>query len=341
MRATRLGIAVLVLLVVLFAGYSAYWLIAAHRIEAGVARWAEAKRAEKIEASWQKLGVGGFPASLRIEFDRAALRDAAVSPAAELHIPMLIGSASPFDFADWRLDAPQGLSAALAGAHGRPRLELAADRARGAVAVTSGGGATVWLHLENASAGAGLRVRVAAAQTWLLLPPKPPQSDMDPLFGIAADLHRIELPRAVRALGDHIEELALGLTVKGPLQGGNLVKSIAAWRDAGGTVELDHLQLDWGGLAATATGTIALDQDLQPIGGFSGAIEGYDRVLRALVQDGRMRAEDAGLARLALAMLAKAGPDGQPQIATSFTIQNGQMFLGPARLGAAPRIAWE
>jgi hypothetical protein len=40
-------------------------------------------------------------------------------------------------------------------------------------------------------------------------------------------------------------------------------------------------------------------------------------------------------------MLAKAGPDGRPQIATSFTIQNGQMFLGPARLGPVPRIAWE
>jgi hypothetical protein len=54
-----------------------------------------------------------------------------------------------------------------------------------------------------------------------------------------------------------------------------------------------------------------------------------------------MRATDAGLARLALAMLAKAGPDGKPQIATAFTIQNGQMFLGPAKLGKAPRIVWE
>ena len=28
-------------------------------------------------------------------------------------------------------------------------------------------------------------------------------------------------------------------------------------------------------------------------------------------------------------------------ITTAFTIQNGQMFLGPAKLGKAPRIAWE
>ncbi|MGH7126258.1 MAG: DUF2125 domain-containing protein, partial [Stellaceae bacterium] len=94
-------------------------------------------------------------------------------------------------------------------------------------------------------------------------------------------------------------------------------------------------------LGATATGTIALDRELQPIGGFTGAIEGYDQILTALVQSGRMRSGDAGLARLALTILAKAGPDGRPQISTSFTIQNGQMFLGPAKLGPAPRLAWQ
>jgi hypothetical protein len=54
-----------------------------------------------------------------------------------------------------------------------------------------------------------------------------------------------------------------------------------------------------------------------------------------------MRPDAAGLARLALAVLARAGPDGRPEIKTAFTIQNGEMFLGPAKLGKAPRIAWE
>ena len=122
---------------------------------------------------------------------------------------------------------------------------------------------------------------------------------------------------------------------------GDWCKAISEWRDAGGTIELDNLQVKWGELGSTASGTIALDRELQPIGGFSGAIQGYDQILAALVQSGRMRAAEAGLARLALAMLAKAGPDGKPAITTAFTIQNGQMFLGPAKLGKAPRIAWE
>ena len=47
------------------------------------------------------------------------------------------------------------------------------------------------------------------------------------------------------------------------------------------------------------------------------------------------------LARLGLSLLAKPGPQGQPQIKTSFTIQNGEMSLGPMKLGNAPRINWE
>ena len=80
---------------------------------------------------------------------------------------------------------------------------------------------------------------------------------------------------------------------------------------------------------------------MQPVGGFSGAVEGYDELMSALVAAGRMKPSDARLARIGLALLAKAGPDGRPAITAAFTIQNGEMFLGPARLGPAPKIPWD
>src|SRR5205085_799269 len=129
--------------------------------------------------------------------------------------------------------------------------------------------------------------------------------------------------------------------VKGGMPSGKLPDALTAWRDAGGKIDVDNLRLRWGALDATATGTIALDQELQPTGGFSGAIQGYDQILTALVQTGQMRASDAGLARIALTFLAKTGVDGKPEIKTAFTIQGGQMFLGPVKLGKAPRITWE
>jgi hypothetical protein len=338
-RRTRYGLAAVAALLALLGGYSAYWAAAARQIESGVTAWAAASRERQIDASWQALAVAGFPLRFHIELKDAALRDRSVEPAPELRVPAVSASAAPWDLGDWRLDAPAGLfgDADI----GRLPLRLRALGAAGAVHLDAAGGGALWLRLRDASMKGSGEVRIGAANLWITLPARPPQRQTEPSFGVAADLRAVDLPAAARALGDSIEELAFGITVNGALPSGNLVRSAAAWRDAGGTVELDNLDLRWGGLGATATGTLALDRELQPIGGISGAIEGYDRVLQALVQAGRLPAGDAGLAQLALTLLAKAGPDGRPQIATSFTIQNGQMFLGPARLGPAPRLAWK
>jgi Uncharacterized protein conserved in bacteria (DUF2125) len=149
------------------------------------------------------------------------------------------------------------------------------------------------------------------------------------------------LPLAPPPFAKTVDEIAVGATLMGPVPGGPLRQAAAAWRDAGGTIELERFRLEWGALGITGSGTLALGPDLQPIGGFSGAIQGYDQVMSALVASGRLHAGDIGLARLGLAMLAKAGPNGRPEIRTSFTIQNGEMLLGPIKLGKAPRIAWE
>ena len=340
-RPTRLGLAVVAVLLVLLGAYTAYWLIVARRITDGVAAWAQTERAEKIDASWERIGVAGFPFACRVELENAMLRDGRLTPSPELRVPAVSASARPWDFASWRLVAPGGLSAALAGGGERPPLNLATHTASGVLTADAEGGISLWLNLQDVGAKAGEAVPISSADAWVIVPAKPPRSHTEPALGVALDLRQVQLPGMTSVLNDTIDELAFGVTVKGAVPTGKLAQAVSEWRDAGGTVELDNLRLNWGGVGATASGTIALDRELQPIGGFSGAIEGYDQILIGLVQSGRMRAADAGLARLALAMLAKAGPDGKPEIKTAFTIQNGQMFLGPAKLGRAPRLAWE
>jgi hypothetical protein len=333
-RRTLFGLAAFALPAVLLGSYAAWWLIVAGQVTNGISAWAQAQRARKIDVSWQKIGVGGFPFLYRVGLENAVLHDGRVTPPPELRIPQFSAVARPWNFADWQLTAPDGVSAALAGAGGRPPLKIAAKTANGVLGVGEDAGAILWLRLRDIDAEAGERVPISSADAWITLPPKSG-------VGVAADLRQLQLPGMNPVLGDTIDELAFGVTLKGAFPGGKLAEAASAWRDSGGTIELDNLQLKLHGLSASGTGTIALDHELQPIGGFSGAIEGYDRILAALVQSGHLRASDAGLARLALAMLAKAGPDGKPMIATGFTIQNGQMYLGPARLGPAPRLAWE
>ena len=339
-RRTLLGL-VLGLPVVLLAAYAAYWLIVAGQVKDGFSAWAQAQRARKIDISWEQIDVSGFPLAYRVGLDKAVLHDGRVTPSPEVRIPALAASAHPWDFADWHLTASDGIAASLAGAGERPPLKTEAKTAVGVMRIGEGTRTALWLRLQNIEAEAGERVPISSADVWITLPPNPSPSPNEPGLGIAVDLRQIRLPGISPVLGDEIDELALAVTVKGAFPGGKLAEAASAWRDAGGTIELDNLQLKSHGLSASATGTIALDGDLQPIGGISGAIEGYDQILAALVENGHLRASDAGLARLALAMLAKAGPDGKPMIATAFRIQNGQMYLGPAKLGRAPRIAWQ
>ena len=154
-------------------------------------------------------------------------------------------------------------------------------------------------------------------------------------------MRQVGVPAPPADFGNIIDELAFGVTIKGSVPDGPLAQAVAAWRDAGGTIEVDNLHLQWGGLGVTANGTLALDQGLQPIAAFSGGIEGFGAILNALVAADQMTPEQAALVQIALTTLARPGPDGKPQITAPFTIQNGKMYLGPARLGTAPRIVWE
>src|SRR6516165_3495409 len=111
-RPTRLGLAVVAVLLILLGAYTAYWLIIARRITDGVAAWAQTERAEKIDASWERIGVAGFPFACRVELENAMLRDGRLTPSPELRVPAVSASARPWDFASWRMVAPGGLSAA-------------------------------------------------------------------------------------------------------------------------------------------------------------------------------------------------------------------------------------
>jgi hypothetical protein len=338
---TRLGIIIAVLLLIVAAGgYTAFWFIVAGKLKEGFAQWADSARAQKLDVSWQRVRVGGFPLAFTIELTDPVLRDEAINPPTEIRMPRLSGRAHPWNFRVWHLSAPQGLNA-IAGSKEKPVATVSVGAATGAVSAMADGGATIWLGLDGPQVKSTEQIGARNADFWLISPPHSPATHSDSNLALAADLHQVTLPQAPSAFRNLLDEVAFGVTIKGAIPAGPPRQAATAWRDEGGTAELDNLTLRWGQVVVTGSGTLALDGDLQPIGGFSGAVEGYEELMNALVAAGRIKASDARLARIGLAMLAKAGPDGRPAITTSFTIQNGEMFLGPAKLGPAPSINWE
>ncbi len=340
-RSTRLGLAAVVVLLVLFGAYAAYWWIVAGQIKGGVLAWQQSEKTRKIDASWQDLRVTGFPSAFRTEIDDLVLRDRAWSPPPELHATSLTGSARPWDFDNWRLAAPQGVSGDVAASGGRPELKLSARLAAGTASLARPGGTWLWLNFSDLTAEATGRIPIKFADAWITVPAQPPKADTDTNFGLAADLRGIQVAAPPVSFSHTIDRLAFGLTVKGAVPDGPMAPAVAAWRDAGGTIEIDNLRVQWGGLGVRGNGTLALDQQLQPIAAFSGGVEGFDAILNALVAADWLTPEQASLVQIALATLARPGPDGKPKITAPFTIQDGKMYLGPARLGAVPRIVWE
>ena len=340
-RWTRLGITAVIALAVLVGAYTAYWWIVAAKIEAGADLWRQAGAVRRIDASWRMLHVSGYPLAFRVEAEDAVLRDRSWRPAPELHISRLIATARPWDFHHWRLATPQGLLAELAAAGGRPALELAAQRAVGTASLAAMGGSWLWLNLRDLTAEAGARFAGKSADAWITLPAAPPKTDSDPSLGLALDLRQLQVPAPPVSFSGTIDQLALGVTLRGPVPSGPLAQAAAAWRDAGGTIDVNNLRLEWGGLGVSANGTLALDRKLQPMAAFSSGIEGFGTILKALVAADWLSEEQAVLVQIALTTLSKPGPGGRPQITAPFTIQNGKMYLGPARLGPAPRIVWE
>ncbi len=335
-RATIL--ALVGILVVAFGAYSTFWWVAAGKIKLAAGDWAQTAHQKQIDVSWQDIRVGGYPFSFRLEFADVVVNGKAVNPPVELRAPLLSASIWPWNFHEVWLDAPKTISL-RAGPDGAPIAKLDASAAEAALAI-AGDKVTVWLTLYQPKIDAAVIVSARSVSAWAIVPTHPPASHTELGLAVAAIFHDLALPVVPPEFSKTVEELGFSVTMMGALPSGPPHEAAAAWRDAGSTLELDHLDLRWGAIGANASGTLALDRDLQPVGSFSGAISGYDQLLNALVAAGRVKASDARAARLVLSMLGKPGPDGRPQISTSFSIQNGEMQLGPAKLGKAPHIDW-
>jgi hypothetical protein len=336
----RVATVVLLLLVVLLGAYTALWFFIAGRIETEIAQWAERERSRGLDVTWNGLRVGGYPLEYRVAAREMRLRDPRPGRAAELRVPLVEASAPPWNFRAWALAAPGGLTA-TAGPAEAPRARLTAQSVSGEVVTDAEGDVAVTLDLRNPLFEGGERVAAREATISVAVPREPPRTHTEPALSLAVEAHDLQLPNLPAAFRGAVDEFAFDLTVLGPVPDLPPRQAAEAWRDAGGTIEVERIAARSGDLAIDGSGTLAFDRELQPEAAFSGSVQGYDRLIAGLAEAGILPQGGSALARLGLSLLARPGANGQPQIKTSFTIQDGEMSLGPLRLGKAPRIEWE
>ncbi len=144
--------------------------------------------------------------------------------------------------------------------------------------------------------------------------------------------------------GSAIETVSADLALNGPLPRAkefglkDLPEGVASratsWRDAGGTLEVQHLSIDWGALDLIGSATLALDDLAQPMGA------GSVRIRNSLREYGLLgeRAEFAAKALLAL-LQKPGGEDEKPEVELPVTLQDRRLSISRYGVMRFPKLS--
>jgi hypothetical protein len=275
-------------------------------------------------------GMGFTARSLKVRARPWALRRFRVSAAGGFGVSFPFASTSP---------ALARLSVTLAGETLRGTASFADSAWPTAIDLTAD---SVTISRGDTEGAAGRELASSTVTLTGSRPATPPKADTD--IALDLDLQMLDLSAPLiedNPLGSTIARADLHLQVLGAPPATPDAAGLKAWRDAGGTLNMPNISLQWGQLGLTANGTAAFDADMQPEGAFTANLTGFDQTIDALAAAGWIKQSAAGFARLGLGLAARVGPDGKPLVTTPITIQNRRVSLGPIKLGQVPEIHLE
>jgi hypothetical protein len=330
-------------LVVLVAAYCVYWFVLARIVAADIANWRDQQRSLGYTVTFaDQPAIDGFPFSVRAHLGTPDITGPGAlwrwqGPETELRV-------APWMPLDLIFMAPGHHHVSLAG--NAPRdIALDISALTFCLDLDHNGQATgVSLDLAGATAADSVAgtttVASATAQGHLPWPdkPGPDVSSLD----FTVDAAGITLPQNLPVvLGQHLDKVHLVAQWMGELHQGLPREALTAWRDGGGVLQLRESQIDWGPISASGTGTIALDENMQPLAAGTAKIAGLPELLDMLAASGTVAQGQANLAKMMFgAMAATPAGGGRPQVSLPLTIQNDTVYMGPIKLAPLQPIDW-
>jgi len=322
-------------LAVALALYTAYWLYAAGEIRASIEGWIEDHRRAGYQIEHEGLSIGGYP----FRFDARLAEPRMSAPPSEggwrLSAPELAAGALPYDVNRWIVAARSPARLELDKDAGRGVYALRSDSARMSIAVRDGRTRRVGAEIDALEIET-LEGPQAGVRRLEQLRLSGGLSDADELI-IRAEANALTLAPGVvsddveQAFGLEAERLRLDASVT---QWGALAADGDAgrWAQAGGRFIVRRAQLFWGPAQLEGDGDVTLDSRARVDGRLSVIMADPDALFDALIA-GRVISRDQGEALRLAAMMA---PRREAGVALPFRLQDGGLFLGPARVGDAP-----
>lgn len=165
----------------------------------------------------------------------------------------------------------------------------------------------------------------------------------EPALKFSVESEALVLPSVVRwPLGTKVALATIEGAVVGPLPPVQALKPWAmAWRDGGGSLELQHLLLGWGPLSLSASATLALDDQLQPMGAGNSRLTGYEATLDALAASGALTKSAVIAAKAVLSLLAGTPAEGDTaDVDVPLTLQYRTLSMRQVPLVRLPELDW-
>lgn len=279
-------------------GWVVYWNAVANTAEGRVRAWAAEQTEQGGQASIGAITRHGFPVLLRLE-----LHDVSYAPArggwrvqtarADLHVQMM----NP-QHVILKAEAPIALSRANGAV-----TNITADALIASVRTAGDALAQAGIEADNLSLDDPAEDGVLRARKVVLNVRPDERSSGD--YQVAFDAQDLSLPRPVRsfeAFGLDVSMLRAALVVT---DGASLMQAsredpLGPWRDAGGRLRIEGLEVRWGPLQTLGRGEGGLDEQRRLQGALTLPIEHPAPVFTAIA-NGRNVSEDA---RRALGLLA-------------------------------------
>lgn len=326
-------------LVAAWAAYTAYWFHAQGQLRKGVERWAEQRRDGGWLVQWSDMTGGGYPAHLRLTLSEPAIT---LPSGLSWRAGRLTGEAAPFDWTrlhldaggEHRLDWPGGGMGVTATS---ARADINLDR-RGALQDV-----TILLAGVSADSQAAEPVTLdGLAVTWDPLPVTDVMDHSQPSIRFSATGHGIRLPPLpALPLERDIALAEITGRIMGTIPPGPPAKALAAWSAEGGTLEIEHVSLDWAPMTLEGDGTLALDPQGQPLAAMATRIHGFGPLMDRLAEAGTIDPRSAQAAKFVLMMMSKPDSKGRPAVPVPIGLQDGLVSVGPTAVARLPPFQWE
>jgi len=325
------------LLLILFAvgvAYAVYWRSLAEKAEDAAEATDRMLAAQGIESDVDWTDIAGFPYRLQLSSDAASLAGELWPVDWNLRLRRLDIFAQPW--------TPDHLVALLSGVEIRAgRWSLKADETR-ASWLRSGDRLRVDADYGPArlqtGGGVGADIRIGRLQMRLRHRPDETATENGLHPGAPWQVALSARDIASEAVGDDLASGDIGhltaeLSIYGPLKAPFDRTAIAAWRDAGGIVEIDTFSLSGGGLTITGSGSLTLDEAFRPIGALTLTSAEPRRLIALLERIGAISPDAAPLARQAVRAAVAAAGEGE-EVDLPFTLQDGQFQLAGLELNS-------